>query len=39
MCKKFSYFEALGLMLSDICCVNNALFSICSETTSDRAPR
>lgn len=39
MCKKFSYFEALGLMLSDACRVNNALFPICSETTSDRAAR
>lgn len=37
MCKKFSYFKALGLMLSDAFRVNHALFPICSEVRSDRA--
>ncbi len=37
MCKRFSYFGTLGLMLSDICRVDNALFPIRSEVRSDRA--
>lgn len=37
MCKSFSYFGTLGLMLFDICRVNNALFPIRSEVRSDRA--
>lgn len=37
MCKRFSYFGTLGLMLSDICRVNNALLPIRSEVRSDRA--
>ena len=37
MCKRFSYCGTLGLMLSDICRVDNALFPIRSEIRSDRA--
>lgn len=37
MRKKFSYFETLGLMLSDAYRVNHSLFHIRSEVMSDRA--
>lgn len=37
MCKRFSYCGTLGLMLSDIYRVDNALFPIRSEVRSGRA--